>query len=99
MDWPGLLGAVRLLYGMGRDNLLPRKIFGHLNAERGNPSYNVIIAGVLAYIGTLTLQWERSIEIMNFGALVAFMAVNLAAVRYFGFLPGTGWGNETYCST
>ena len=81
----GLLGAVRLLYGMGRENLLPRKIFGHLNAERGNPSYNVAIAGAMAYIGTLTLQWEKAVEIMNFGALMAFMAVNLAAVRYFGF--------------
>ena len=83
----GLLGAVRLLYGMGRDNLLPRKIFGHLNAARGNPSYNVAIAGALAYIGTLTMEWERSVEILNFGALMAFMAVNLAAVRYFGFSP------------
>jgi putrescine importer len=81
----GLLGAVRLLYGMGRDNILPRKIFGHLNAERGSPSYNVIIAGALAYIGTLTMGWERSVEILNFGALMAFMAVNLAAIRYFGF--------------
>jgi putrescine importer len=80
----GLLGAVRLLYGMGRDNLLPRKIFGHLNAQRGNPTYNVAIAGALAYIGTLTMQWERSVEILNFGALMAFMAVNLAAVRHFG---------------
>ncbi len=68
--------------------MLPRKIFGHLNAERGNPSYNVLIAGVLAYLGTLTLGWERSVEILNFGALMAFMAVNLAAVRYFGFSPG-----------
>jgi putrescine importer len=82
----GLLGAVRLLYGMGRDNLLPRKIFGHLNPQRGNPTYNVAIAGALAYIGTLTMQWERSVEILNFGALLAFMAVNLAAVRYFGFM-------------
>src|SRR3984957_12052926 len=81
----GLLGAVRLLYGMGRDNVLPRKIFGHLDAARGNPSYNVIIAGVLAYLGTLTMGWERSIEILNFGALLAFMAVNLAALRHFGF--------------
>jgi putrescine importer len=81
----GLLGAVRLLYGMGRDNVLPQKIFGHLNAERGNPSYNVIIAGTLAYLGTLTMGWERSVEILNFGALLAFMAVNLAAVRHFGF--------------
>jgi putrescine importer len=83
----GLLGAVRLLYGMGRDNILPRKIFGHLNAERGSPSYNVIIAGAMAYIGTLTMGWERSVEILNFGALMAFMAVNLAAIRYFGFSP------------
>src|ERR1700674_4381146 len=84
----GLLGAVRLLYGMGRDNILPRKIFGHLNAERGNPTYNVAIAGGLAYLGTLTMQWERSVEILNFGALMAFMAVNLAAVKHFGFSPG-----------
>lgn len=83
----GLLGAVRLLYGMGRDNVLPRKIFGHLDAKRGNPSYNVIIAGTMAYLGTLTMGWERSVEILNFGALMAFMAVNLAAVRYFGFSP------------
>lgn len=80
----GHLGAVRLLYGMGRDNLLPRKIFGHLN-HRGNPTYNVAIVGVLAYIGTLTLSWERAVEILNFGALLAFMAVNLAALRHFGF--------------
>jgi len=63
----GHLGAVRLLYGMGRDNLLPRKIFGYLNAERGNPSYNVAIVGILAYVGTLTLGWERAVEILNFG--------------------------------
>lgn len=81
----GLLGAARLLYGMGRDNILPRKIFGHLNARRGNPTYNVAIAGAAAYLGTLTMQWERSVEILNFGALLAFMAVNLAAVRHFGF--------------
>jgi len=83
----GLLGAVRLLYGMGRDNVLPRAVFGHLDAKRGSPTYNVAIAGGLAYLGTLTMQWERSVEILNFGALLAFMAVNLAAVKHFGFSP------------
>jgi amino acid transporter len=67
--------------------VLPRGIFGHLNAQRVNPTYNVAIAGALAYLGTLTMQWERSVEILNFGALMAFMAVNLAAVRHFGFSP------------
>jgi putrescine importer len=83
----GLLGAVRLLYGMGRDNILPQRVFGHLDPERGNPSYNVIIAGVAAYLGTLVMGWQRSVELLNFGALMAFMAVNLAAVRYFAFSP------------
>ena len=81
----GVLGAARLLYGMGRDNILPRHIFAYLHPQRRNPSYNVAIVGVLAYIGTLTMQWERSVEILNFGALAAFMAVNLAALRQFGF--------------
>jgi putrescine importer len=84
----GHLGAVRLLYGMGRDNLLPKQIFGHLNASRGNPTYNVAIVGILAYIGTLTMSWERAVEVLNFGALLAFMAVNLAALRQFGFGRG-----------
>ena len=81
----GQLGAVRLLYGMGRDNLLPRKIFGHLNPQSGSPTYNVAIVGALAYLGTLAIGWERAVEILNFGALLAFMAVNLAALRHFGF--------------
>jgi len=81
----GHLGAVRLLYGMGRDNLLPRQVFGHLNPQSGSPTYNVAIVGVLAYIGTVTIGWERSVEILNFGALLAFMAVNLVALRHFGF--------------
>ena len=84
----GHLGAVRLLYGMGRDNLLPRKIFGHLDAQSGSPTYNVAAVGIVAYLGTLTLGWERSVEILNFGALLAFMAVNLAALRHFGFPRG-----------
>jgi putrescine importer len=83
----GLLGATRLLYGMGRDNILPRTIFGHLNAKRGNPTYNVAIVGAVAYLGTLVLQWERAVEILNYGALMAFMAVNLACVRHYGFNP------------
>ena len=81
----GHLGAVRLLYGMGRDNVLPRKPFGYLDRRRGNPTFNVAIVGVLAYIGTLTLGWERAVEMLNFGALMAFMAVNAVALKYFGF--------------
>lgn len=81
----GHLGAVRLLYGMGRDNLLPKRVFGYIDPRRGNPTYNVVIVGILAYVGTVTLRWERAVEILNFGALLAFMAVNAAALKHFAF--------------
>jgi putrescine importer len=81
----GHVGAARLLYSMGRDDVLPKKIFGHLNVKKGNPSYNVWIVGALAYIGVLTIPWEHAAELVTFGALLAFMGVNLAALRHFWF--------------
>ena len=81
----GHVGAARLLYSMGRDDVLPKKIFAFLDPKRSNPTYNIWIVGVLAYIGTLTIPWERSAEIVTFGALLAFMGVNLAALRHFWF--------------
>jgi putrescine importer len=81
----GHVGASRLLYSMGRDDVLPKGIFGHLNAKKGTPVYNVWIVGGLAYLAVLTIPWERAAEIVTFGALLAFMGVNLAALKHFWF--------------
>jgi putrescine importer len=81
----GHVGASRLLYGMGRDDVLPKKIFGYLSPKKSNPVYNVWIVGVLAYIGVVTIPWEHAAEVVTFGALLAFMGVNLAAFRHFWF--------------
>ena len=43
----GVAGAARLLYGMGRDNLLPRKLFARLDARRNVPGLNVLVIGFL----------------------------------------------------
>jgi putrescine importer len=83
----GHVGAARLLYSMGRDDVLPKKIFGHLSPTKNTPVYNVWIVGILAYIATITIPWERSAEVVTFGALLAFMAVNFAALRHFWFSP------------
>ena len=81
----GHVGASRLLYSMGRDDVLPKKIFGYLSPKKSNPIYNVWIIGVLAYIGVITIPWEHAAEIVTFGALLAFMGVNLAALKHFWF--------------
>jgi putrescine importer len=84
----GHVGAARLLYGMGRDDVLPKKIFGYVSPKKGNPVYNVWIVAILAYIGVVAIPWERAAEMVTFGALIAFMGVNFVALMHFWFSPG-----------
>ena len=78
------LGAARLLYGMGRSNALPRPFFGAIEAKNRVPRNNVLLVGALALAGAFTISYELGAEMLNFGALVAFMGVNAAAfVRYY----------------
>jgi amino acid transporter len=78
------LGAARLLYGMGRSNALPRRFFGFVDPKRHIPRNNVIFVGVVALAGAFLLTYGLGAEMLNFGALIAFMGVNLAAfMRYY----------------
>jgi amino acid transporter len=78
------LGAGRLLYGMGRDNAIPRRFFGAINARTRIPSNNIILVGVFTLIGAFVLTYDLGAEMLNFGALIAFMGVNASSfVRYF----------------
>jgi putrescine importer len=83
----GHVGAARLLYSMGRDGVLPKKIFGYLSPTKSIPVYNIWIVGILAYVAALTIPWELAAEVVTFGALIAFMGVNLSAIKYFWFGP------------
>jgi amino acid transporter len=78
------LAAARLLYGMGRNDALPKGFFGKIEAKRHIPANNVILIGAIALAGSFFLTYERGAEMLNFGAFIAFMGVNAAAfVRYF----------------
>jgi len=75
-------GVSRLLFGMSRAGSLPQRPFGHVDARTGSPSHNIILVGVLAGAGALLLDYERSAELINFGAFLAFMGVNAAVIRH-----------------
>ncbi len=78
------LGASRLLYGMGRSNGIPKKFFGAIDPKNHIPRNNVIFVGALALTGAFLISYERGAELLNFGALIAFMGVNAAALtRYY----------------
>jgi putrescine importer len=88
------LGAARLLYGMGRSNALPKAFFGVVDPKRHIPRNNVIFVGVIALLGAFVLNFGLGAEMLNFGALIAFMGVNAAAfVRYYLRAPEKKIGN------
>ena len=78
------LGAARLLYGMGRSEALPKSFFGKVDPERHVPRNNVIFVGLIALIGAFIMSFGLGAQMLNFGALIAFMGVNAAAfIHYF----------------
>jgi putrescine importer len=78
------LGAARLLYGMGRSNALPKSFFGAVDPHHRVPRNNVFFVGGVALLGSFFLSYGLGAEMLNFGALIAFMGVNAAAfLRYY----------------
>ena len=78
------LGAARLLYGMGRSNALPASFFGVIDEKHRIPRNNVLLVGLVAFVGALFVSYSLGAQILNFGALLAYMGVNAAAlVRYY----------------
>src|ERR1700674_2134135 len=77
------IGAARLLYGMGRSNALPQSFFGAVDAKHRVPRNNVLFVGAITLIGAFVMSYGLGAEMLNFGALIAFMGVNAAAfMRY-----------------
>lgn len=77
------LGAARLLYGMGRSDAIPKKFFGAIHPKTRVPANNVVFVGVIALIGAFLISYGNGAELLNFGALIAFMGVNLAALTHY----------------
>jgi amino acid transporter len=86
----GQVGAARLLFAMGRDGVIPRKIFSHLSSKNATPAYNILIMGILTVVVSMLLSYQSAAELLNFGAFLAFMGVNIAAMRQFFFLRPPG---------
>ena len=81
----GMTGSSRILYGMGRDRILPKKFFGHLSTHFAVPSYNIILIGLMCLAGANLLTYDKCAHLINFGAFLAFMLVNAASIREYFF--------------
>lgn len=84
----GQVGSAQRLFRMGRDKVLPGRVFAYLHPKRNTPTYNIWIMGGGSVCGHA--GYELAGEVLNFGAFLPFMGVNLAALRQFYFAVQTG---------
>ncbi|UTO05987.1 APC family permease [Moraxella sp. FZLJ2107] len=75
-------GVSRLMYVMGRDGVISKKIFGQISPRFFTPVNNVLIAGAIALTAGF-ISLETVVNLISFGALTAFSFVNLSVIfRY-----------------
>ncbi len=74
------LGAARLMLAMGQDGAIPKRFFGVVHPKNQIPRNNVLLIGALCLAGALLLSYQLGTELLNYGALLAFMGVNVASL-------------------
>ena len=74
----------RILFAMGRDGILPRKVFGHVSVRFATPTFAILIVSVISLLA-LWIDLTVLIALVSFGALVAFSAVNLSVIKHYFF--------------
>jgi len=75
--------VARILFAMGRDGQLPRRVFAAIHPRFKTPWLSVLIVGVVGLFGALLLPLDVAASVISFGALVAFSFVNLAVIKHY----------------
>ncbi|WP_405150892.1 APC family permease [Sphaerisporangium sp. NBC_01403] len=72
----------RILYSMGRDGVLPRRVFGALSSRFKTPVFAVAAVSAVSLVA-LFISLGNAVVMINFGALIAFSMVNLTVVKHY----------------
>lgn len=74
--------AARLIHIMGRDGIFHKGIFGSVNHKLGTPLYSVLTIGMVS-MTAMFLDLSTVLNLISFGALIAFTAVNFSVFMKF----------------
>jgi putrescine importer len=77
----------RMLLVMGRNNVLPKKLFGYINPRTHTPTFNIVLVGAVCLLA-IAFTLEQIASFINFGALIAFTFVNLSVIAWFAIRKG-----------
>lgn len=79
----GQAGASRLLFGMGRDGIIPPVIFAYVHPRFSTPTRSIYLMAAVSLTGAFLMRFQLAVELLNFGAFAGFILVNLSVIRHF----------------
>jgi putrescine importer len=87
--------VARILYAMGRDGILSRRLFGHILARFGTPALSILAVSVVSLLA-IWIGLADLASIVSFGALVAFSVVNLTVIKHYFLDNGERGGGGVF---
>lgn len=72
----------RLLYSMGRDGVLPKRVFGFIHPKYKTPFNNLLIVSTISLV-SLFINLATAASLINFGAFLSFTCVNLSVIVHY----------------
>jgi len=79
----GQASGSRLLYSMGRDNILPKGFFGYISPKYKTPVYNIFLMGILSIVFAMVSNFQEVAELVNYGAFTVFLCVSVSVIFYY----------------
>ncbi|BCQ65940.1 hypothetical protein PBOI14_76900 [Pseudomonas sp. Boi14] len=70
----------RILFSMGRDGILPHRVFGTLSERYKTPVVAIVLVSLVSLLAVV-IDLTTLASMISFGALVAFSVVNLAVIK------------------
>jgi amino acid transporter len=82
---------------MGRDGVISRRVFAHLDSRYSTPTRSIYLMAGVSVVGSL-MTFELATQLLNFGAFVGFILVNLSVIRHYYIRLGRrkGWDFVRY---
>lgn len=74
--------VARILYAMGRDGVLLRAVFARVSERFRTPVVAILVVSVIS-LAAVAIDLGLLVEMISFGALIAFSAVNLSVIKHY----------------
>ncbi|MFJ7513043.1 APC family permease [Peribacillus simplex] len=72
----------RFLYALGRESILPKKLFTSIHPKYKTPTVNILFVAVIS-LSAVFFDLDTAVMFVSFGALTAFTFVNLSVIAHY----------------